>query len=455
MTTLLPFVALALALLAAFATRRATDRKIWNPIAWRSLVGALVLLAVLTAAAWQLRGATDAVSTFEGVVLGMCAAFIALGLNGGPAASLALGVAAAAGAKWSVSTGSFLQDAVLIGASLAALAAWTEGDEAPGAICSLGALLATVADQLGAATSREEPYASAGVVLVLGAVLIGIAVILISQSLSTATFRKIAPVVAVLFAAWGAVCCTRYMHLEGGPVSLFMAVVVAFAVHKMLPPTNPSDPLRSGVAALLWLGLATVSFGLAKSLGMALALGLAAAMLCMLDNRRALLTLGPLVGLVLYRTFREAHPDISRALDIGQHYALVGLITGAVLPLLPSDWLRTGRSAAGATLWGVLLVGLPAVLSLVLGAKGAVGFVAGLGLALWIESFRAEASVLPVALSAGIAGLLFATYGWTASLGALSRDDKLKFFVWTSVVVAVVAMALAAIRYRAPKAEAV
>ena len=124
-----------------------------------------------------------------------------------------------------------------------------------------------------------------------------------------------------------------------------------------------------------------------------------------LGEKRGLITCGPLFGLVLYRLFREAHVDASRALDLGQHYALMGFAIGAVLPALPERWWATKPSNAilqgvGGLLWTAVWAGAPFLAALLLGPKGVVGFVAGVGFCTLFSVTGPAPSLLPLAAAA-------------------------------------------------------
>ena len=172
-----------------------------------------------------------------------------------------------------------------------------------------------------------------------------------------------------------------------------------------------------------------------------------------LGEKRGLITCGPLFGLVLYRLFREAHVDASRALDLGQHYALMGFAIGAVLPALPERWWATKPSNAilqgvGGLLWTAVWAGAPFLAALLLGPKGVVGFVAGVGFCTLFSVTGPAPSLLPLAAAAAAGGLASLTYGWISDLTDLTRDEKLHYVFVALVPLVVVGLVLSLIGFK-------
>jgi hypothetical protein len=161
-----------------------------------------------------------------------------------------------------------------------------------------------------------------------------------------------------------------------------------------------------------------------------------------------LLSAGPLVGLAFYRVLRESHPDAVRALDIGQHYAVIGLAFGAVTALLPGEWLtrRTSdsmSSSIGRVLWSLVLCLIPVAMAVVLGAKGMVGFVAGLGFAAFVDGLRGYSSILPILIASGLSAIVAVSYGWMANLLDMTREGKQIAFYWMAGVALVLGVLIA------------
>jgi hypothetical protein len=133
---------------------------------------------------------------------------------------------------------------------------------------------------------------------------------------------------------------------------------------------------------------------------------------------------------VFYHVFREAYPDASRALDIGQHYAMVGLFAGAVLPLIAMEWLENsrqtmpGRGLWAGGIWVFLMLGVPLAGVILLGPKGAVAYLVGLGLAAAIQGLKGSKSVSTLALAMGLAAAMTISYGWLGNVIDMTREAK-------------------------------
>ena len=213
------------------------------------------------------------------------------------------------------------------------------------------------------------------------------------------------------------------------------AVVAAVVVHWMIRPEGRDDSFSFLLGSVIWIGAATLAFSFMKGFGMAIATSGAILALLILGNMRALLTVGPLLGLTLYRVLRESNLDAVRALDIGQHYAVLGLVFGVVAALMPSDWIMrrsagSFRSSLGRLLWALALGAVPIAMAVVLGAKGIVGFVVGLGFASLIEGLRNGASMIPILFAGGLAAIVSVSYPWLHHLLDLTREEKQVAFYW-------------------------
>lgn len=433
MNLLLPVLALALAVLSAFLPPRepAKDRL---PGSRMAAAAALTILAIVAALKFSKTG--EGVGLSVGLLAGLFAAGAAAWI-GNPTTGLALGVAAAAilpmVAGTSVASSQF---ALIASAALSSLALG-------GAALPTAATAAAVAaaGYLGDQSMEHTAAPTLAVVVGLGAVVGGI----VGQGLKSAAVKSLLPALGAVVAA--GFLGMRVVNENGVVVSVLAGAVSGIAVRYLVPEDEAPDALRVGIAALIWLGVATLAFGLLKGFGMSLALlgGLAA--LVPAGGRKGLLTLGALSGLVMYRLLREAHPDASRALDIGQHYALIGLALGFLLPLLPTDWLGTGRKsdAAGAFLWGLLALGVPVLVLLVFGGVGAVGFIAGLGLSGLVQALRGRAEILPLPLGMGMAGITLQLSGWIETVTGLTRDEKLRTLGIAAVGIVVIAGLLMAV----------
>jgi hypothetical protein len=246
--------------------------------------------------------------------------------------------------------------------------------------------------------------------------------------------------------------------------TLMLGGLVALVLHPVLTEREANHaPLLVGLAAVTGVALATVGFALAKGTGMALALLAAVAVLAILGNSRALVAMGPLLGVVLFRVFRSTFPETSRAFDIGQHYAIIGLLVGAIVPLVVADWMRTsGRDssrvgwqpAVAALLVAVMLIALPPFGVAFFAAFGTVGLIIGFGLAGLLESVRQGSSPVVLAVGAGLSGLLLLGYRWMGAFLDFTREDKVALLGWFSVGVLILGALVAWLSRGPGKGEA-
>lgn len=432
MSLLLPLVALALAALSRYAFR---DRE---PLAWRfdvPRIVALVLLAlVAVGVAYRFGPPGDRSPLAIGLLAGAVAVLVG-DVVGGSAATIGIGVAAAASmhglAHAAVPKAEL---ALMVGAGLGALAL---GGEAAIAT-ALAATLCAAADNLGG-YRLDLPAAGLlgsefGLAVLVGTILAGW--IPSKQS-------ALKPLGGALLAVVAGFFLSQKLKFHGLAEVIALGAGAGLVLHWLLPDEE-GEPGRYGLAVVIGIGVATLAFGLARGTGMACALIAAALVLLGVGNRRAVLTLGPLVGLVMYRVLREAGTGATRALDIGQHYALLGIALGAVLPLLPTDWLRRdgAKAPVGSFLWGLIVLTVPPLVILMLGMKGAVGFVAGLGFTGLCQALRNRTDLLPLALATGMGGASVIGLGWLSEADQLTRDEKVRVFMYAGAGLAVVAIVL-------------
>jgi hypothetical protein len=206
---------------------------------------------------------------------------------------------------------------------------------------------------------------------------------------------------------------------------------------------GPVAPLSAGIGTLIAIGLATAAFALGRGTGMAIALACSAGVLLMAERPRAVLALGPLFGLTLFRLFRNVYPETSRAFDIGQHYALIGLMIGLIVPLILIDakplGLRSATGRYGLAVLAVTLLALAPLLTLFFGPIGTVGFVVGLGLAGTVELIRQGQSLLALSTGTGLLGAILMSFGWMSKSLELARDEKIRVLMFAAVGIAIAA----------------
>jgi hypothetical protein len=451
MTFLLPLVAFALAIAAPFLLRTERGR------VEIARVGALLaLLAVSAVIVFRSEPEVDRMPALVGLALG--AAACVLGAWGG---GLAFGVAAASALHLlPASSLPVVGLALVAGTGLGAL---TVGGE----VAALAAVLVVAADNLG---MRHSPVPAAAFVGSQAGVALAVGALLVVRIKELVFIRPI--LVGVLVSLAG-----LFVFREDGNGLLYCLALGALGgvVLDLLVSDKASESSRVGLAAIIGVGLATAAFGLGKGVGLALATLAAVGVLLAVENRRAVLALGPLVGLTLYRVLREAGTGATRALEINQNYTILALLIGLALPLMPTDWLtgrvRTAR-VASSFLWGIVAIAAAPLVLTAFGMRGGVGFVVGLGISGLVQAFRAPSSflrgarvakddyvdregneegvgggdkttLLPLALGAGLSGATILALGWIGAESAFSRDDKIHLFGYAATGIAVIAILLA------------
>lgn len=245
------------------------------------------------------------------------------------------------------------------------------------------------------------------------------------------SFRRFATMAftAIVIVFGGYLAARKLIGYSNVTLITLGAVLLALFTHWLIE-ADKENSLRFGIAAAIWVAAATLAFAERKAYGMATMAAVGTLMLVSLGSPRALLSMGPAIGLVFYRMFRNEYPEASRALDLGQHYAIVGMLLGLMLALIVAQWFASssnkmvGKGYWGGLVWIVLMVMIPLVASVLLGPKGVTGYVVGLGVAAFIEGFRGEASLLPLICGTALAFLFTAAYGWVGDIELLTRAEK-------------------------------
>lgn len=442
MSTVLSLIALAIAALAAFVL----DRKGDSPTEPRrlELVAPALFLTLTGVAALLLRPHAEGVgSGWIGIAVGTLASTVAamVSRREGSIAPLALAVATSAAVH---PLGELAQLGTIVGFGVGAWFGRAPGGESAAVMAAF--VIGT--DLLAAQASALGVAATAGSALGLGTV---VALLLAGFAPDKRWVRGAAGAVVTLGA--GALVGQSLGRLASIAGVVAMGVLAAIVVHLLSEESDEGDSIRPLLGVLVVLGLATAAFGIEKGLGMGMAGAATVATLLAFGTPRGILVFAPLMVLVLYRVFRERYPDSSRAIDIGQHYAMVGLALGIVLPLLASVWSDRTRAGVAFSLWGLLLVAAPIPVAAILGPKGAIGFLLGLGFAAVVQSLRAGSSLASASLAASVAGATAMSYGWLDPLLALTRSEKLRMFAFIAIGVLLIGGGIAALG-RTPKAEA-
>jgi uncharacterized membrane protein (DUF2068 family) len=101
--------------------------------------------------------------------------------------------------------------------------------------------------------------------------------------------------------------------------------------------------------------------------------------------------------------------------------------------MLAQEWLA---NSAGKTkffgglaglVWVPILIGAPIAAAVLLGAKGVVGYLFGLGIASIASVPRGERSVHTLTLAMGLSASMTLTFPWISHLLELSKEQKVQY----------------------------
>lgn len=336
----------------------------------------------------------------------------------------------------------------------AAVAAWflsigTQDDPNPWAMRAAAFAGPVVAvNILGKAGLMGDYVAQSGTLLGLAVVLAALLSGLVGSLTKGTDFVRMAAMVALTsLGAW--LIGSRLLEVSEVLMIAFGGGLLAIIVSALCPEDDDSATLRLTVGTVIWIAAGSAAFGVAQGFGVAVLLLVATGTLLVSGNRRAMLTLGPLAALTFFRVFRETHAEAPRALDLAQHYAMIGLVLGAALPVMAQEWLRAVSKRGGFTtlvaggLWIAVLILGPVAAAIMLGAKGAVGYVFGLGLGALIEAVRGERSAHSYTLGIGLSAAMTAIFGVLVPHLDLPRAEKLVMVGWMGGATLIVAILIA------------
>lgn len=454
---LLPIIAAVLAVAALFVRDGSPpgDTKKREAPAGAYLILAVLVGAVILGAFTGYGGLKDAMPVAVSFGIGCLLGAISYGLGlmkgqlaAGRAAPISLGVLAPAALALLPYTG--VPFALVFGAAASAwyLSIGKDADPNPWAMRSAVVAAFVVAmNALGASADLGEYGAKAGTLLGL----VAAAAAILGGGLSGAFKSPILRTGLMLAITAGGWYLVDLKLLSGhGPLTaVFGGAILALIVDWLVPEEGDISSFRTLIATVIWISAGTAAFGFDRGFGLAALALTAAAVLLTSGNRRALLTLGPLGALVMYRVFREGHLDATKAIDIGQHYAMIGLVVGCLLPVMAVEWLRTVSKRGGffaliaGALWIVLLLLAPVTAAVVLGAKGVIGYLFGLGLASVVEAVRGEKSSHSMSLGVAMAGVMTLVYEALIPYLDLDRAEKVSRLAYLGGGVVVLAILIA------------
>lgn len=254
---------------------------------------------------------------------------------------------------------------------------------------------------------------------------IGVAVVIVGLIASFAKNREVSDFLIV--PAISGAALYGYITTQSKVQELtLIAVVAAFAAALCVGVARSTfSRWATLMSAVVALALANVAFTEGRGHGVALIMVFLLAVAGVLGEWKVMagMTAGAAIGVL--RAVRYAYPDTTSTLDMGNHYALMGVVFGFALvavavEIARNDWRTTWASGFA----GLLIV--PG-LCLYLGSKGAVGMVVGMALA-GALAFNAHRHALAAA-ACGLTGtgVVLASFGWVSPLLTGPRDERLKW----------------------------
>ncbi|MGI8923153.1 MAG: hypothetical protein ACR2HJ_03775 [Fimbriimonadales bacterium] len=249
----------------------------------------------------------------------------------------------------------------------------------------------------------------------------------------------------------------KYLFLGDFFLVVAGAVITAGCVAWVLSDDREHQPGTFAMASLIWLAWITIAFGLLQGVGVGIAAVAAASILYLIDAKRAIASMGIVIAIEFYRVFLELYPAESRSIDIGQQYAVMGLMAGAALPIALSHWgARICEAFMGmrgfvlTLLASLITLALLVAIPFVLGSRGVVGFVVGLGLAVFCLGMGGSFRLGLLSLSAGLASSTILAFGYLAPHLGLEREAKIRFLGW-GIAASIVILVSAEMLTRRPK----
>lgn len=292
------------------------------------------------------------------------------------------------------------------------------------------------ADTLGR-TQLINPESPPG--LVLAAAVASALLVFIGLSAMLKSWPKAFGLGAALMAALGFFACSKVLYFNDSGLAALVGALVAAAIVWAMPAETEDAGFVPLVGGILMVAVGTAAFSEARGMGMAAAALGALGVALLSDRPRVAAAISPLAILAIYRAFGVMYPEAAKALDIGQHYGIIGVMLGVLLAFLGSARSQTAKFPATMVGWtmGALICGFS---PLVIGAKGAVGVLIGLGFAGALgQSSQQTRNSLTVGASYIGASLL--GYGLLKDQMNLTRDERLPLLMWGAGIVLILFVA--------------
>lgn len=201
---------------------------------------------------------------------------------------------------------------------------------------------------------------------------------------------------------------------------------------------NPTP--RIAASALLWLGLCTVATGFDRALGLPVMLFSGVTMLACLRRTDLLVTLAPVFAMTLFRVMRLADPEALRTIDLGQNYAVAGIIAGFLFVQIGTHITESYRREVQIAV-GAACAGLVAASLIVMGGKGSVGLIIGASLACAMAVRNLSDGAKALAASLAAAGVTIGFHTLLMPYAGFDKTAKLQILIKVFVAVAIFAVA--------------
>jgi hypothetical protein len=315
-----------------------------------------------------------------------------------------------------------------LAASAAACAlGWSGRGRSAGQAAGLALAVSTLA-YLGQVRGLENAVEGPTALGIVAAVA-GLGAWLLQKGTKNRAMADVAGIVLLAGAGW--VIAWRVINLPSAGWGYVAGAVAALALHWAVDRDLNKRSSLFGIAALVWLGVATFAYSRSAGYGISSAALGGLSGLILLGRSRLILTMSPLLVLAAYRAFREAFGTQTAAFDIGQHYGMIGVLAAVLLVVALLDFVKTIPDRAGmrATMTGAFAAmsfgAAIAAGSLLLSTKGVVGLIVGFGVAPVVAAMSGVRSSVAMAISAVSVAFLSVFYSAAVELASKPRDERL------------------------------
>lgn len=280
---------------------------------------------------------------------------------------------------------------------------------------------------------------------------IGIVAIIVMAGLKFGSLSKWIrwAVVAAVLLAGAKLLSVKFLFYGASFNVALGAVASAAIVAWILDGDDESSPGPFVICTVVWLAWSTIAFGLLQGLGLAISAVFALSFLLGVESYRGLLSMAVLVPLAFYRIFLEAYPAESRHIDVGQHYSVLGIILGAMLPTALAAWVsKAGARSSGlmrpfmALIAGTVVVALLIAADFIIGSRGVIGIIVGLAIAPVVAGLIRGERLGTLAAIGSLAAAVVVSFRFVAPHILVERETKIQLLGW-SIGAAVIFIAIA------------